>query len=167
MTKVTALCQCGESDPAEFYADRKRADGLHAYCKACCKRRAKARYAALTDEEKAERTRKHREYVKANPEKIAAHKRLSAYGLTDEAFAFWLSKQDGVCGICRGPMVPICVDHDHSTGAVRGLLCSDCNKALGFLRDDPRRALAAATYLDGDERRAVVPAVSMQTYADR
>ena len=43
------------------------------------------------------------------------------------------------------------VDHDHKTGKIRGLLCSSCNKALGFLQDSPILALAAYRYLKGTD----------------
>jgi hypothetical protein len=41
-----------------------------------------------------------------------------------------------------------CVDHDHSTGAVRGLLCGACNKAIGLLKDNPQLARSIASYLE-------------------
>lgn len=54
------------------------------------------------------------------------------------------------CPICEREVERFEVDHDHDTGAIRGLLCSRCNGALGQLCDDPvllRRALA---YLEGN-----------------
>lgn len=50
------------------------------------------------------------------------------------------------CDIC--PRDPEVVDHDHATGAVRGVLCSDCNKALGLLRDAIPTLHAAIQYLN-------------------
>jgi hypothetical protein len=41
-----------------------------------------------------------------------------------------------------------CIDHDHVTGQVRGLLCSDCNRAIGLLRDDPKTLRSAVQYVE-------------------
>ena len=62
------------------------------------------------------------------------------YGVTREHYMAMLARQGGVCAICgakpssctHGHLV---VDHDHKTGAVRGLLCDHCNKGLGGARD--------------------------------
>ena len=71
--------------------------------------------------------------------------------VTDDEYAELLERQGGVCAICRQPeSVPgrsLAVDHDHATGAVRGLLCGRCNRALGYFRDDPALLAAAITYL--------------------
>lgn len=54
----------------------------------------------------------------------------------------------GRCEICREiPDAALCIDHDHETKLVRGLLCSKCNAALGLLRDDPDVVEEAARYL--------------------
>jgi hypothetical protein len=61
--------------------------------------------------------------------------------------------QDGKCAVCgseniiKGEREMLCVDHDHKTGEVRGLLCRDCNLAAGLLEDDPERALKLSEYL--------------------
>ena len=77
--------------------------------------------------------------------------RLRRYGLTPEAFASLSEKQGHVCAICfclpLGKRPTLCVDHCHTTGRVRGLLCSACNVAIGYLRDDPERLLSAITYV--------------------
>lgn len=55
--------------------------------------------------------------------------------------------QGGRCLLC-GEVKPLAVDHDHVTGAVRGLLCKGCNTGIGLLREDPMLLRAAARYLE-------------------
>ena len=57
-------------------------------------------------------------------------------------------RQDGRCGVCK-VAEPSHVDHDHKTSQVRGLLCFNCNRALGYFEDDLERLVAAAIYLEG------------------
>lgn len=45
-----------------------------------------------------------------------------------------------------------CVDHDHRTKEIRGVLCNNCNRALGMMQDDPERFLKAAQYLKADKK---------------
>jgi len=62
-----------------------------------------------------------------------------------------IERQAGLCGICTQPMVPgndTCVDHDHATGRITGLLCRACNVGKGQLREDPLLLRAAADYLE-------------------
>jgi len=69
--------------------------------------------------------------------------------LTDAQYTELLDRQGGSCAICKDkPRDRLVVDHDHESGAVRGLLCGRCNLALGLLRDDTTRIRAAATYLE-------------------
>ncbi len=56
--------------------------------------------------------------------------------------------QDGKCAICRiVPSRTMAVDHCHDTGAIRGLLCSNCNTGIGLLRDNPEILARAIIYL--------------------
>lgn len=66
--------------------------------------------------------------------------------MTDEEFAAMRQAQDDGCAIC-GEADGLVLDHDHTTGANRGLLCGFCNRALGSFRDDPARLKAAIAYL--------------------
>lgn len=75
------------------------------------------------------------------------------YGMTAEQYDALMADQDGRCAICRSDEWPgkgnrPHVDHDHDSGAVRGLLCGKCNVALGNMDDDPNRLRAAAAYLE-------------------
>lgn len=77
----------------------------------------------------------------------ASRARENRYGLSEEEYADLLSEQSHACAICSERMDPACVDHDHETGEVRGLLCSPCNTGLGLFRDDPELLRAAIAYL--------------------
>ncbi len=85
---------------------------------------------------------------------------LQRYGLTLADYDRLWEQQDGRCAICRdfppGRFVMrgsklqhfLHVDHDHDTNTARGLLCSQCNRALGQFRDKPELLVAALAYLD-------------------
>lgn len=74
---------------------------------------------------------------------------LDHYGITGERYNAMLAEQEGRCAICRRePSTKrLWIDHNHATGAVRGLLCNACNSALGLLGDSPKRLAAASEYL--------------------
>jgi uncharacterized protein with PIN domain len=61
-----------------------------------------------------------------------------------------LFESQSVCPICQRPLseVKVCIDHDHATNKVRGLLCNECNLGLGFFKDDPDRLRSALFYLE-------------------
>ncbi len=69
------------------------------------------------------------------------------YGASSEIFDALVELQDGTCGICART-TPGHLDHDHTTGQPRGVLCFKCNGALGQFRDDVERLSSAATYLE-------------------
>lgn len=82
-----------------------------------------------------------------NREKANAYQRKYHYGITQVEFEALLLAQDGRCAICRVLLLKPVVDHDHDTQIVRGLLCSNCNVALGMMRDNPDTLLRAVDYL--------------------
>jgi Recombination endonuclease VII len=62
------------------------------------------------------------------------------YGISLVQYERLLARQGGVCAICGRPprgQRPLDVDHNHTTGQVRGLLCGNCNRALGLLEENP------------------------------
>lgn len=73
-----------------------------------------------------------------------AHK----YGITVEEYVALVARHQ-VCAICHKPN-PTHIDHDHRTKKVRGILCMNCNTALGHFRDDPELLATAILYLRGE-----------------
>jgi len=73
------------------------------------------------------------------------------YGLSVERYNEILENQDGRCAICKklpGPRLKrLAVDHDHKTGAVRGLLCFRCNYGIGWFSDNRELFETVAGYL--------------------
>ena len=93
----------------------------------------------------------HRDNRANHPEKVRAMHLKSAYGITLLDYERLLLEQGGHCKVClRTPDQEkhgvLHVDHNHSTGAVRGLLCHNHNTALGLAHDSPEELQALAAY---------------------
>jgi hypothetical protein len=79
-----------------------------------------------------------------------------AYGISLDEYNELLSKQNGKCAICgvdnngkyRNKSRALAVDHCHTTGKIRGLLCSDCNTGIGLLKDNVNFLQYAIKYLN-------------------
>jgi hypothetical protein len=74
------------------------------------------------------------------------------YGMTHDDYERMLVEQDHKCAVCgidakHSENSRLCVDHDHDTGEVRGLLCKKCNQAIGLLQDNADFCDAAGRYL--------------------
>lgn len=128
--KVCKDCQI-EKSADDFPNAPRNKDGLHTYCRKCNNRRAKASPNYKKNIRKAQ--------LKKN------------YKLTPEQYDAIFAIQNGVCAICNQPESGkreyLCVDHDHDTKKVRGLLCHDCNLGLGKFKDDPAILNKAIWYL--------------------
>jgi hypothetical protein len=74
---------------------------------------------------------------------------MKKYGITPEDWDYLWELQDGQCATCRIDLtvVKVCVDHDHKTNEVRGLLCNECNHGLGKFKDDAETLMRAAKYV--------------------
>ena len=69
------------------------------------------------------------------------------YNLEVEEYIAMSEDQQGACAICRQYVSRLCVDHDHNTGNVRGLLCHNCNTGLGKFKDNIQHLADAISYL--------------------
>lgn len=99
----------------------------------------------------------YKQYYKKHKKRYALNSRKSRYkrkyGMTIEQFDAMVVTQKSCCAIC-GTDKPNtngkktwCVDHDHKTNRVRGLLCNDCNLLIGYADDDVRVLKSAIRYL--------------------
>lgn len=87
------------------------------------------------------------------PESILKKRLKKYYGITVEQFEAMYSAQDGTCKICNRACPSgrrLSVDHDHSNGQIRGLLCMKCNKGLGSFEDNKENMARAISYLKGE-----------------
>lgn len=131
-TKVCTSCDTEKLETEFHYATkekiRRRGD-----CRSCVAEKYKLRKASDPKRHKTN----HR-YA------IIKHK----YGLSRKEVDELLVAQGEACAICNKAIdLSAHVDHCHSSGRVRGLLCSYCNKGLGLFRDNPEALIRAAQYL--------------------
>lgn len=82
---------------------------------------------------------------------------MKNYGLTLDDIALMLERQQGRCLGCRVELpVNYVVDHDHTSGVVRGLLCRPCNLVLGLVKEDKARLTRLRLYLDRDPAKVSI-----------
>lgn len=131
-----------EKEESEFYATGKKEGALTRTCKKCISAKSKAL-------PKSHRTRmRNLEYHRLNKDRYSALQLKRLYGISVETRDRMEAAQGGVCAICLSrPNTKLCVDHDHTTGKVRALLCRRCNAAIGILEDSVLLVQAAADYL--------------------
>jgi hypothetical protein len=123
-----------EKDVADFSPDKRKKSGLQGRCKDCQKN-----------------------WRAQNEEWFMEWRFQKQYGISLSEYKKMEESQNGLCAICEQPEYRVdrrygkvrrlCVDHNHKTGAVRMLLCDDCNVAVGRLHEDPERAIRMFEYL--------------------
>jgi hypothetical protein len=95
----------------------------------------------------------------SNPEKTRVVLLKHRYGMTVEEYDELLKQQKGVCAICYGTNANgkrLAVDHNHETDETRGLLCANCNSAIGLLGDSVVYLASAIRYLNDESTYADV-----------
>ena len=121
------ICRkCGENKEISlFYKNKGNPSGYHHSCKDCMNKQKKE----------------------------TVYNRL--YGISFVEYNKKLEEQGGVCAICGNPPggKALAVDHNHTTGKVRALLCTKCNTALGLLNEEPILFERALEYLEYYEER--------------
>lgn len=124
------------NQPANGYFARLR-EGH--YCSAVCR----SRHGALLRQ-------KARREAGLDRETTRARRLMQKYGISVADWDRLYDDQLGRCVICLTTLadVKVCVDHDHVTGEVRGLLCNVCNQGLGYFGDDAVRLQRAIDYLN-------------------
>lgn len=166
-TKVCNKCRI-EKPITQFHKHSRSKYGVLGECKICWKIRTDKWAKANPDKIKANTARqraKNAERIRENqrkyyyavpPETRSMIKRAKRivyqYGITTAEYNEILTSQGGVCAICGGApdkerWKKLAIDHNHSTGIVRGLLCSKCNKGIGSLRDNVELLFKAIEYL--------------------
>lgn len=126
--------RCGESKAVEsFYASKTSKNGYQSWCKVCYKTKRSA---------ESEWNRGYAAWK---------HGLKSKFNMTPDDYFEMLGSQHGVCAICykSDGNRRLAVDHDHSSGEIRGLLCRNCNVGLGHFKDDTEIMTRAILYIEG------------------
>lgn len=143
-----------------FYKDSKNSSGYRSDCKACTKL-YKKNYFSKTKEKQLDKLKK---WKKDNPDKVKSGNLRNFYGITLEKYQEMATSQHNCCAICgkhesnnikdgrNNKIRSLSVDHNHSTGRIRGLLCYHCNIAVGMLKDSITNAMKLVEYLSKNEK---------------
>ncbi len=120
---------------SEFYNNYTTLDEVSSICRSCIKKKQK-------------------DYIQRNPHvyKKQREKQIERnYGISKKDKDNLFEEQNGRCAICGEFSSVLCVDHNHNTGVVRGLLCSQCNFGLGNFKDNIGVLEKAIKYLKKEE----------------
>ena len=170
MVRESKTCSvCGDSKSLDsFFKNRASSDGRYSQCRECRRKQYQKNKVDILEQHKAyykknaERKKAYQnEYRKGKAEEIPNWKKLKemAYktGKTFDEVETWFNKQwmkqQAQCAICGKVFCDDdCIDHDHTTNELRGLLCNLCNVGIGALKDSPAVCLKANEYLTFHER---------------
>ena len=148
-----------------FIFDNRRKDGRGSWCRDCHKlcpslrKRERSSHFCLVCASTIDAGRADKQYCSDECGKLFRQRRysLKRYGVTPDDYYEMLRVQGGLCAICRKPETAsnkiMSLDHCHTSGAVRGLLCHRCNSALGLFLDDVELLRNAISYLEAHNAR--------------
>lgn len=156
-SKICPKC-CIEKSLDQYGIDKSCKDGYRYVCKECANARQR-KYAVENKELIRARNESKVESRKAYYQSQAgirssrkAHLKR-AFNMKIETYEQMLENQEGKCAICRKEERGVrnsflAIDHNHSTGEIRGLLCSHCNRAIGLLEENKINFTNAIKYLE-------------------
>jgi hypothetical protein len=125
----------------DFHKDSSSKRGYAYYCKSCATAKSRKWHKDNKDDEQYKQARANSYYK-------------TKYKLSLEERINLLREQEGTCAICHTPLNPFGnythTDHDHLTGKVRGILCTNCNRGLGHFKDNMNFLENAVAYLRGN-----------------
>lgn len=135
---------CEDCGVTVFKEHRKRCNDGMIRCRSCkAARHNKAWRPKMADKCRSDMTYREK---RLSYQRVANYRRR--YGMDLADYENLLQRQGGACAVCRKvPSERLVVDHDHESGVVRGLLCQNCNRALGLLQEDAGTVRAATYYL--------------------
>lgn len=156
------LCtKCGEEKPltSEFFTKDKYDPSGFTYRCSICRNKSSYEWNRLNKEKVKEANLKNREKRKEfynSEEGIISSRKAHlkrTYGITIEQYNLMSENQDHKCMICGNTEMNnknkvLCVDHNHKTGKIRGLLCGLCNSGLGKFRENKQFLLNTVKYLE-------------------
>ena len=135
ITKYCKKCSTNKSTE-EFYKNHRTRDGLFYQCKNCC---------SIQDKKQTSASPFKKQIREFNRQLVKEGVREK---FTIEQFSNLLETQNNKCNICAVEMIQPCIDHDHSSGKVRSLLCRKCNILLGMCNDNISILENAIKYLN-------------------
>ena len=146
--KSCTVCKSAKS-LSSFYVDKQNKDGRGAMCKGC----AKVKQAVYYRKNRKEIIDRTTAYQKNHPDQSRMfwqRHQGHRYGVSKMEYDVLFKCGAGQCWICHcepDPKRRLAIDHNHTTGVVRGLLCRTCNFGIGSLKDNAALCESAASYL--------------------
>lgn len=142
-----------EKETNQMSLDASRRGGISSWCKECRKVSARKWATSNPDKVEAQNIRSRTAYREKPPEykDVRSYMLKYRYGIDQQAYDALLESQSYACAICKRSTNDMTyhlhTDHCHSTGKVRGLLCSPCNTYLGYIKDNPAVYEAGVKYI--------------------
>ena len=151
--KVCVKCET-RKPASKFSQDKSRTDGLYSYCKDC--KAAMVRGYVEKNREDVRSRQRARNKTPQGRRATRSQNLKTKFGISVREFDERFRAQDKCCAICKRRRKTkdksFALDHDHSTGSLRGILCHSCNRALGLADDNTRLLRAAIKYLERHSR---------------